>query len=269
MKVGVSTASLFLRKNNEEALPLLNDLGVATAEVFLTSFCEYEESFAKLLQQRKGEMAINSIHILNAQIEPQLFSAHDKVRGDSFYFLQKALASARILGAPYYTFHGTARYKKAARNPDNDDFAKIGKRLQGIVEFCDQKGVSLCLENVEWSTYNRVGVFSKLKEYVPQLKGVLDLKQARVSGYSYTEYLTEMGQDLAYAHISDIDSQGKIRLPGQGVFDFEDCVKRLQDVGFDGALLIEVYNGDYQKIDEIKTSCEFLQEILYKNNALK
>ena len=49
MKAGVSTASLFMRKNNEDALPLLNELGVEIAEVFLTSFSEYGYPFAELL----------------------------------------------------------------------------------------------------------------------------------------------------------------------------------------------------------------------------
>ena len=41
MQVGVSTASLFMRKNNEDALPLFTRLGIPIAEVFLTSFSEY------------------------------------------------------------------------------------------------------------------------------------------------------------------------------------------------------------------------------------
>ena len=49
MRTGVSTASLFLRKYNEEALPLLHALGVNTAEVFLTTFSEYGREFAEKL----------------------------------------------------------------------------------------------------------------------------------------------------------------------------------------------------------------------------
>ena len=49
MRTGVSTASLFMRENNEEALPLLDALGVRTAEVFLTSFSEYDRNFGELL----------------------------------------------------------------------------------------------------------------------------------------------------------------------------------------------------------------------------
>ena len=268
MQVGVSTASLFLRKNNEEALPLLSDLGVNVAEVFLTSFSEYEADFAHLLAAKKGNLFINSVHILNSQIEPQLFSAHERVKTDSFNALQKVLTAARIIGAPYYTFHGTARYKKAARNPDNDNFERMGNGLKEIHDFCQKSGVTLCLENVEWSTYNRVGVFKEMQRYVPTLKGVLDIKQARISGQPYEKYLNEMGESLAYAHISDVQENGKMCLPGKGSFDFETLIKRLQDVGFHGALLIEAYKDDYREISELKTACDYVNEILYKLNAI-
>ena len=124
------------------------------------------------------------------------------------------------------------------------------------------------MENVEWSTYNRVGVFEKIASEVPDLRGVLDIKQARISGYPYEEYLREMGDKLAHVHISDVDNNGKICLPGQGVFDFDTLVKRLKDVGFDGALLIEVYKNDYTEVAELKTACDFVDEILYKNGVL-
>ena len=40
MQIGISTASLFLKRNNEDALPLLSEWGVPCADDFLTSFCE-------------------------------------------------------------------------------------------------------------------------------------------------------------------------------------------------------------------------------------
>ena len=269
MKVGVSTASLFMRRNNEDALTLLNELGVKTAEVFLTSFSEYGEDFARILNIRKGDVSVNSVHILNSQIEPQLFSAHERVKGDSFAFLDKVLSGAKLIEAPYYTFHGTARYKKSARNPQNDNFQRMGAGLREICDFCDQYGVKLCLENVEWSTYNRVGVFSALKSYVPNLLGVLDIKQARIAGEGYEKYLDEMGESLAYAHISDVDERGNMCLPGKGEFDFDTMIKRLQDVGFDGNLLIEVYKENYKDETELKSACDYVEELLYKHNCQK
>ena len=268
MKTGVSTASLFLRKSNKQALPLLEELGVKTVEVFLTSFSEYGQPFADTLKACKGGLEINSVHALNTQFEPELFNRHPLVKADAYSMLEKVLETAKALDCPYYTLHGTSRFKRASRLEGADNFPRMIECFSHLLDFCKARGVQLCLENVEWSTYNRVGVFSRLSESLPNLLGVLDVKQARISGYPYEAYLSEMGGRIAYAHLSDFKKEGGMCLPGKGDFDFDTLVKRLLDVGFNGALLLEVYNGDYDDVSELKTACEYLDEILYKNNCL-
>ncbi len=267
MQAGISTASLFMRRENEEALPLFQRFGVACAEVFLTTFSQYNAEYGKKLAALKGDIAVNSIHDLTSQFEPQLFSRHSLVREDAYKMLGGVLAAARALGAKYYSFHGATRAKRAARLPENDDFPRLRKDFSQLADFCLDYGVTLCLENVEWSTYNRTGIFSEIATGVPSLRGVLDVKQARLSGVPYQAYLREMGERLAYAHISDITAEGKMCLPGKGIFDYERLIKELQDVGFDGALLIEAYERDYEKEEELKTSYEYIQELLYKFDA--
>lgn len=256
MKAGISTATLFLRKNNEDALPLFAEWGVNTAEVFLTSFSEYEPTFAELLARRKGGVSVHSVHVLNTQFEPQLYAEHPRVRADAFGWLDKAMRSARILGAEYYTFHGIARLKRTFR----ENFARAGESTREIYEFCQERGVTLAYENVEWAFYNRPGVFRELKARCPRLAGVLDLKQARISGYDYREYLNEMGGAISHVHASDIDGSGRMRLPGAGTFDFDELFSRLADVGFRGPVLIENYKNDFGDLTELRRSYEFLAE---------
>ena len=112
--------------------------------------------------------------------------------------------------------------------------------------------------------YNRPGVFRALAKYFPSLSGVLDVKQARISAYPYEMYLNEMAGHLAHVHVSDVNGQGRICLPGKGVFDFPELLKRLDGAGFTGPLLIEVYKDDFREESELKRSCEFLHELLYK-----
>ncbi|MBO4939755.1 MAG: sugar phosphate isomerase/epimerase [Clostridia bacterium] len=267
MQAGISTASLFTRKNNEEALPFFNEIGVKTAEVFLTSFSEYDPAFAKQLAKDKGDVQVNSMHVLNTQFEPQLFSGHERVLKDAYYWLEKVLACANELGAPYYTFHGTARIKRATRSGARDDFPAMIDGFSRLVSFCRGHGVTVCLENVEWATYNRPGVFSKIAAQVPDLRGVLDIKQARISEYPYDAYLKEMGEKIAYVHVSDLDENGKMCLPGKGCFDFDTLISRLLDVGFDGNFYVEVYNKDFKEEQELKTACDFLNECFYKHGC--
>ena len=268
MRTGVSTASLFNRQPNEESLPYLDKLGVKTAEVFLTSFSEYGKEFGSLLAKCKGQVRVHSVHDLNTQFEPQLFNSNARTKKDAYYWLGQVMSAGQELGATHYTFHGIARVKRATRSGVNDDFTAMQKCFAEIYEFCDCYGIKLCLENVEWASYNRVGVFSKIKEAVPTLGGVLDIKQARISEYDYRDYLTEMGENLTHAHVSDINEKGKMCLPGKGKFDFEELILRLKDVGFDGPLIIEAYEKDYAEPIELKTAVDYIDELLYKHGCL-
>ena len=60
--------------------------------------------------------------------------------------------------------------------------------------------------------------------------------------------------------MADIDENGKMCLPGKGITDFYDLFSRLNDVGFDGALLLEVYQNDYKEFKELFDSLSFIEE---------
>jgi sugar phosphate isomerase/epimerase len=77
-------------------------------------------------------------------------------------------------------------------------------------------------------------------------------------------YIKDMAGSIAYAHLSDVTADGKMCLPGFGIYDFEEIIKRLKDTGFDGNLLIEVYGRDYEREEELKQSLNYLSEIVYK-----
>ncbi len=256
MRAGVSTATLFLRLNNEDALPLFDEWGIPCAEVFLTSFSEYKPAFARELKTKKGKVEAFSVHVLNTQFEPQLYAAHPRVRADAYFWLGQAMTSAKTLGAKYYSFHGIARLKRTFR----EDIARTAEQTAQISAFCKKFGVKLCYENVEWAFFNRPDLFAPLKEGCKELGGVLDLKQARVSGYDYSAYLDAMAGSITHVHASDVDENGKLCLPGEGVFDFDLLFSRLRDTGFDGPVFIENYAGDYKELSEIKRSYEFLAE---------
>ena len=258
---GVSTASLFMREMNEDALTVLGGLGVKSTEIFLTTLSEYGEDFARLLAARRGELLVNSVHLLNTQFEPQLFGSHPRAKRDAFEILHRAMASAHIFGAERYTFHSLTRLK---RNSSPLNYDSLGENFNEIIAACAEHGVKLCLENVHWALYNEPGIFSRLKRRCPDLQGVLDVKQARLSGYPYQMYVKDMEGSISHVHLSDVDGRGKICLPGQGRFDFEECLRRLKDAGFDGALLIEVYPKDYGDYAELKRSCDYLDEIIDK-----
>ena len=261
MQTGISTASLFFRKTTEDALKFLNENNVSTAEVFLESYCEYDVEFGKLLKSVQGKTKVHSVHTLTTQFEPQLYSINERAQRDSFVLLDKTMNAARQVGAKYYTFHGGARFKKT---PFKIDYERVGKITQDIIDAIKPYGVSLAYENVHWGYYNYIGFFEEIRKRTVGLKATLDIKQARQSGISYIDYIEEMKGDIVTVHLSDIDQNGKMCLPGKGITDFEDLFKRLADVGFDGALIIEAYQSDYGEYSELFHSLEFIKELSQK-----
>lgn len=261
MQTGISTASLFGRFFTEQAVAELDKAGVKTAEVFLETYGEYSPKFGKIIKKEKDGMDIHSVHVLTTQYEPQLYSLNERAKEDSFKLLEGAMRAAQIMGAKYYTFHGGARFKKTPLVLDMD---KVGRETQEVSDICVKHGVSLAYENVHWGYYNYIGFFSELKKRVPNLKGTFDIKQARQSGISYKEFISEMGEAIVTAHISDINENGKMCLPGKGITDFKEVFSRLKDVGFDGAILIECYKSDYDKMKELYESLDFITETAEK-----
>ncbi len=258
MNVGVSTASLFLREYNEDALPLLDSIGAEVVEIFLESFCEYKEDFAKLLKSRLGNLKVHSVHSINTHYEPELFSKHERSYGDAINIFKDVLNCAKILGAKNNTFHGRIRIKRA----NYSNYEETGERFNALIDIAKDYGVDVCLENVQWAMYSEAGYFNNLKKFSPKLRTCLDIKQARLSGYDYTEYLTEMSDRLNTVHISDYDQDGKILLPGKGLFDFEKLIGELYKANFGGALIIEVYKDSYKTIDEIAESLQYIRNLV-------
>ncbi len=258
MQIGISTASLFVRKTTEEALEFLAKNSVETAEVFLESYCEYNKEFGKLLKSVQGETKVHSVHVLTTQYEPQLYSVNERAKGDSFKILDGVLDCANQVNAKYYTFHGVARLKKL---PYNIDFDRVGRTTQELIDVCESKGVSLAYENVHWAYYNYVGFFNELRKRVKGLKGTLDIKQARLSNVDYRQLIKEMGEDIVTVHLSDIDENGKMCLPGRGITDFKELFSRLSDVGFNGSALIEVYQNDFKEEQELFDCLSYLKSI--------
>ena len=259
MKIGISTASLFPEKHTEEGARIIKSLGAETAEVFLSTFYEYRPEFSKALAPEIVGLSVNSVHAMPLNFESNLFNATRRVRGDGFYWLDQLARSAQLLKCENYTFHGFPR-----AGTSYDDMRFIGERIAEAHTFTAGYGVHLCLENTACYAYNRPGFFREIKSYCPDLYGVFDLKQARRSGYPYAMYIEDMSGAIAYVHVSDIGEDGKMCLPGRGVYDFTEIFKRLKGAGFDGSVIIETYRGDYGDFSELKESADFLKEIVYK-----
>lgn len=259
MEIGISTATFFGKAHTEDSFALIRQIGARTCEVFLNTFYEYRPEFATLLCERKGDLRVHSIHTLNTNFEPQLFNAADRTRGDAEEIFRSVLESGRRLGARHYTFHGVARLKRTGMY---DNYASIGPKVERIRQIAAEYGIALCFENVHWAHYAHPGFFTGIREYCSELCGCLDIKQAMQSGYSVEDYIKEMGDRIRTVHVCDYDADGRLCAPGRGIFDFQRLFGLLRDCGADCPVLMELYSGDYEDLDELTRSFDYLNNLL-------
>ncbi|MDE6585129.1 MAG: sugar phosphate isomerase/epimerase [Clostridia bacterium] len=256
MKIGLSTGSLQKLRETEESFVLLKELGAETCGVDLQTFYEYRPEFAKKYAERLAGVEVHSVGVASNNFEPQLFSSSRRIRGDGFYWLDQILRAAQIFGVKNYSFRC---YTDAVENLNYDETAE---RMREIVDFCAHYGVKLCLENTRHGLYNKPAIFRELKYRGADILGVFNIGQARKSCYPYNMYIKDMESCISHVHISDVDENGNVCLPGRGTYDFKEVFKNLRGAGFDGAVLIETTAFD--DISEIKKSIEFLKEIAYR-----
>lgn len=261
MRIGFSTASFFKKELTEDALVSIGKLGASCCEVFLGSYSEYTQRFAKLLKSRKNGVDIVSVHTLNQQYEPDLFNQVERARKDSETILHKVARAANIVGARYYTFHGPAMLRRVNYS---FDYEKLGKRIEELCSYVRENSygtTSLTYENVHWCYSNTPEFFQNIIPNAPSLKTCLDVKQALQSGFLPEKYIDAMGNRLTNVHLCDYNN-GKTALPGKGAFDFEKLFGVLLSSGYRGDAMIEVYSGDYDGYDELARSFEYVNNCL-------
>ena len=217
MDIGISTATFFLRKYNEESIAQIKALGASTCEVFLECPSEYTEEYGLLLNERKGDLKVHSVHAVTMNYETELFSDFDRAFNDALKSFKGVLSVGKLLGAHFYTMHGRARIKKS---PGYDNYEKVGKRLDKLSDFAINYDIQICLENVPWAFYNKPGYFKEVTRYAKNLRATLDIKQARISGYDYSDYLYEMGEKIKTVHLSDVNENGKINRLSQSQYAY-------------------------------------------------
>lgn len=267
MQLGISTASLNGKMNTEDALAWIGRSGVDCAEVFLTTFCEYREPFARVLAdvQRETGVRVGSMHTLNTQYEGQLFSFSQRQRDDAFALLESALQVGSAVGAQCYVLHGPAQIKYMKYHTNYENFARRGEEIAAL---CGQYGMRLTWETVHWAHYNHPDFIDRLAQHTDRpLYTTLDIKQAMQSGCDYMEYLRHMaGGRLQNVHICDFDQEGSLCLPLKGQVDFAFLFEQLRRIGYDGAVMLEVYDHCFRHPDELLESYRALKQLMAEVN---
>lgn len=256
MKIGISTSSFFTKLATEDTFEYIKKFNSEVCEVFLSSFCEYSGELADKIVDNRC-VNVHSVHTLTNQFEPELFSFNQRANADSLNIYKSVLQTGERLGAKFYTFHGATRLKKINYNFDYD---RLGTIVNNLIDIAAMYGIELSYETVHWAYFSEPEYFANLKKRCPNLKATLDIKQIMQAGGDYRDFLKVIGNDLTTVHLCDYDDDRKLYIPGKGKFDFVELFKRLEDCGFEGACIMEVYPQGYSTFEELKASFDYLLE---------
>lgn len=270
MQMSVSTASFFPRYMTEDAVDAIARLGAGAAEIFLCSFSEYDPAFARIVNEHLAENHVQavSVHTLNSQFEPQLFSRSSRQREDARKVFRKVLQAGKVMGASLYVFHGPANIKNAQHI--RCDYPWLGEHTDDLCRMAADEGIRLTWENVFWAYYREPSFGPRVQENMREtLYYTLDVKQALLSGHDVFAYLEAMGDRLANVHICDIDENRSHVLPGRGIFDWERFADILHKKRYDGHICLEVYGESYQREEELKENFLSVRELFTRLNTKK
>ncbi len=261
MRVGISTACLYPMET-ERALERMIAQGFRCFEVFFNTESELEPAYVAHLYDRvrRAGGQILSYHLFTAAFEPMLFFSDYPARFDDALALYRRWAAAVApTGARVAVLHGA---RKDSRLP----LAEYCRRFVRLAHALREEGITLAQENVARCLSGRVETIRRMRELAGPggMRFVLDTKQALRAGEDPLAMREAMGGDLVNVHISDSAPAHDCLLPGAGRMDIPALLASLHRGGYDGALTIEVYRGDYGAEEELGASGRWLDSLIKK-----
>lgn len=257
MRIGISLAC-FYPEHPEDVIDRVCDIGFDIGELFLNTVSELEDDYISNFAKRceKRGLEIYSIHPFTSALENYMFfSPYDRRIEDSKKFYACYCDAARALGAKVINIHGD-------RGMGLQNIDKYCECLAPFAELADKSGITISHENVFFNSINHPEFVCDLRRRLgDSVKFTLDIKQAHKGGSDPYEVCRSMGGSVVNFHVNDYDDQNICLLPGAGVVDHKRIFQTLNSNGYDGPAIIEVYRSNFESLDDIVRSKQYLDKI--------
>lgn len=152
------------------------------------------------------------------------------------------------------------------RSGDTAEWQLMANRTRELVLVAEAHDVVLAIEFepdfVVGSTADLLRLFAEIPS--PNLAANLDLGHVFLCDPDPLEAIAQLGEKIVHCHIEDMPA-GKHdhRLPGEGGMDLGAYLRVLRDVGFDGALALDLYAYDYEAV--ARDAVTYLHALIKQN----
>lgn len=241
MKVGLSTAC-FYPLETEKSLQKVGELGVNIAEIFTNSFSELQTPFRQTLKnisQYYG-IRISAVHPFTSFAESCfLFSDYKRRFEDSLELYRKYSEFAADMGAKILILHGV--YPNS-RIP----FSEFIERYSRLAAVCREFDVCIAQENVVRFSSESVEFLCQMRDKLKNdFHFVLDIKQAVRANIDPFDFVSALGANIVHLHLSDHNKECDCLPPGEGIFDFDKLKGCMEQYGYSGDAIIELYSNNF------------------------
>lgn len=262
MRTGVSTACLYPMEV-EKALASLLDLDFKVFEIFFNTYQEIEPGFVRNLKNMVDHYGaqVRSVHPFTSGFENMLlFSNYPRRFEDGIAFYRKYFEAASMLGASFLVLHGQ-RDLFTSKISEEEYFERYLK----LREVGREYGILLSQENVNALRSADPQFIARMRKYTKDdCSFVFDVKQAVRAGVDPFVMCAAMGKSLVHVHLNDNAAKTDCLLPGRGTMDFKRLMRQLQEQGYQGDFIIEVYRDNFGDIEEFVPSFYFVQGLIHE-----
>ena len=258
MRIGLSSAAFYGRGETEEQAAMLRDYPAQSCEIFMQTPSEYSTDFGALVREKLGDLPCRSVHPKGTQFEQDLFGRSARQVEDAMRLFIGVCDAGQALGARYYVFHGPFGVHAPLIPERIHNLQPTMARMQAIAA---ERGIEVLWENVHWCAVKNPRDVRAVREMLPEMGFVLDVKQAWHGGVDPFDMLEAMGDKLRHVHALDWTAEGLLCLPGQGCMDWKKLIRKLSEIGFDGDVMLEPYERHTRDAEAVRRSMEMLREI--------
>ena len=259
MNFGVSTAC-FYPMDTEKACVLLAEHGVLLQELFVNCPSDVKgDALAEIRRmQRDYGLRFTSMHPFTSVIEGTLFFSDSARRfADGCDIYRHYFLAAASLDIPCFVFHGQHTSKKAEAFP----FSRTLERFELLRELAWREfGVVVAQENVVNYQSGELAFLQQMKEQLPDARFVLDFKQAVRMGVAIKTLIQLLGERIVHLHLSDHQAGASCLPPFTGVCDYAGLFQLLEQKGYQGSGVIELYRENFQDISQLLKSLQTFNE---------
>ena len=214
---------------------------------------EDPDSFTPELVKKAADKAGIAVHICGAfGTERDISSENPEYREKGKQYIRRLIDMAEIVGSPYVAgpmYAATGKARLAAKEEKEQQYKWAVENLKELCQYAQEKGIRLALEPLnrfETDFMNTVAQGNELIDAVdmPNLGFLLDTFHMNIEEKSIPDAIRAAGSRIFDFHACANDRG----TPGEDHLDWNGIRTALQEVSYDGAVVIESFTTDITEI---------------------